>query len=124
VTAGLFVTFEDPASLHSLSTAIRETTKRVGRKAVLITHSVGMTQALRTAESRDRWISDVVALDAVHRPRTKGPRTNFLSTGWFVLQSIFELPRVLRGIGIELPGQPDAKPALGGVELTAEERSA
>jgi hypothetical protein len=82
-----------------------------------------MTQALRTAELHDRWISDVVVLDAVHRPRTKGPRTHFISTGWFVLQSIVELPRVLRGIGIELLGQPDTKPALGGVELTAEEHS-
>jgi pimeloyl-ACP methyl ester carboxylesterase len=123
VTAGLPVNFEDTASLHSLSNAIRETTKRVGRKAVLITHSVGMTQALRTAEAHDRWISDVVVLDAVHRPRTKGPRTHFISTGWFVLQSIFELPRILRGISIELLGKPDTNPGLGQVEFTAEEHS-
>ena len=122
VTAGLLVNLE-AASLHSLSNAIRKITKRVGRKAVLITHSAGMTQALRTAELHDRWISDVVVLDAVHQPRTKGPRTHFISAGWFVLQSIVELPRVLRGIGIELLGQPDTKPALGGVELTAEEHS-
>jgi pimeloyl-ACP methyl ester carboxylesterase len=124
VTAGLPVNFEDTASLHSLSNAIRETTKRVGRKAVLITHSVGMTQALRTAEAHDRWISDVVVLDAVHRPRTKGPRTHFISTGWFVLQSIFELPRILRGISIELLGKPDTNPGLDQVELTVEEHSA
>jgi pimeloyl-ACP methyl ester carboxylesterase len=124
VTAGLLVNFDDPASLHSLSNTIRETTRRIGRKAVLITHSVGMTQALRTAETLDRWISDVVVLDAVHRPRTKGPPTHFIATGWFVLQSIFELPRVLRGIGIELLGRPGTKPAFGEVELTAEEHLA
>jgi pimeloyl-ACP methyl ester carboxylesterase len=108
VTTGLFINLEGAARERALSKVIRETAQRMGRKAVLITHSIGMAQALQIAESHDRWISDVVVLDAVQRPLTKGPRTHFISTSWFAWQNLVELSRILRGIGIELIGECSA----------------
>jgi pimeloyl-ACP methyl ester carboxylesterase len=102
VTTGLFINFEDSHGERSLSRAIRDVTRRVGRKAVLITHSSGMTRALRAAEAHRESISDVVIFEAPHRPKTQGLRTHFVSSGWSASHGIIELPRILRSIGIEL----------------------
>jgi pimeloyl-ACP methyl ester carboxylesterase len=75
VTVGLFLNLADSHSERSLSRTIRETTRRAGRKAVLMTHSSGMSGALRTADSHREWISDVVIYEAPHRPDTPGVRT-------------------------------------------------
>jgi hypothetical protein len=75
------------------------------------------TRLLFNRNHTNKWISDVIVLDAVHRPCNSGPRTHFISTGWYVLQSIIELPRILRKIGIELIGEPDMRPARGSVEF-------
>jgi pimeloyl-ACP methyl ester carboxylesterase len=106
VTAGLFVHLEEAASDRSLSQAICDLTARVGRKAVLITHSSGMARALRIADVHRGRISDLVVFEAPHRPRREGLRIHFLSSGWSVLHGMLELPALLRGIRIELIEQP------------------
>jgi pimeloyl-ACP methyl ester carboxylesterase len=102
VTAGLFLNLEDPRGDLSISRSIRDITRRVGRKAVLVTHSTGMGRALRTASAHREWISDVIVFEAPHRPDMHDVRTHFVSSGWFALHGILELRRLLRGIGIEL----------------------
>jgi len=101
-TAGLSIDLGDSSGEPSLSRTIRDITARVGRKAVLITHSSGMTRALRTAVAHREWISDVIVFEAPHRPRVEGLRIHFLSSGWSVLHGMMELPALLRRIGIEL----------------------
>jgi pimeloyl-ACP methyl ester carboxylesterase len=120
VTAGLFVNLEDASGDCSISEAIRDITRRVGRKAVLITYSTGMARALRTAAAHREWISDVIVFEAPPRPNTDGMRTHFVSSGWSVLHGIIELPQVLRGIGIELIEEPglDAPVAATGTGVT------
>ena len=73
-----------------------------------MTHSSSLKWALRTAEAHLDFISDVVAFGASHRPKTTGPRTHFVASGWSILQGIIELPRLLRSIGIELIEQIEA----------------
>jgi len=106
VTAGLLVNLEDSSGDRSLSQAIRDITQRVGRKAVLITHSTGMARTLRMAEMHKDSISDVVIFEAPYRPNTEGVRTHYLPSGWSLLHGMSELPRLLRGIGIELIPEP------------------
>jgi pimeloyl-ACP methyl ester carboxylesterase len=108
VTAGLLVNFQDGHSEQTLSHAIRDVTQRIGRKGILMTHSSSLKWALRTAEAHLDFISDVVAFGASHRPKTTGPRTHFVASGWSILQGIIELPRLLRSIGIELIEQIEA----------------
>ena len=122
VTAGLFVHLEEAASDRSLSQAICDLTARVGRKAVLITHSSGMARALRIAEAHRGRISDLVVFEAPHRPRREGLRIHFLSSGWSVLHGMFELPALLRGIRIELIEQsgPHAEAPRDGILAGAE----
>ncbi|WP_439399995.1 alpha/beta fold hydrolase (plasmid) [Bradyrhizobium sp. PMVTL-01] len=116
VITRLSVGFHRSAHERAASNAIRDVAERVGRKAVLITHSIDMAQALEIAKSHDKWISDVIVLDAAKRTIPNGPRTHFISRGWFTLQSILELPQMLRGIGIELIVRPLAGSAPNGVE--------
>jgi pimeloyl-ACP methyl ester carboxylesterase len=106
VTAGLLVNLEDSSGDRSLSRAIRDITRRLGRKAVLITHSTGMARALRMAEMHKELISDVVVFEAPCSPNIEGVRTHCVSSGWSVLHGMSELPRLLRGIGIELIEEP------------------
>ena len=115
VMTGLFVNFDDTHGEHSLAQAIREVTRRTGRKGVLLTHSSGMTRALRAASAHRELISDVVIFEAPHRPRTDGLRAHFVSSGWSPLLGIIELPQILRGIGIELieTHPPEAVPRPG-----------
>ena len=86
----------------SASRAIGDITERVGRKAILVTHALTATPAVRIAEeSRDR-ISDVIVLEALRASDSNGIRTHFISSGWPPFFSLSELPRVLRSISIEL----------------------
>jgi pimeloyl-ACP methyl ester carboxylesterase len=121
VMAGLVVDFQDSSGDQSLSRAIRDVTRRTGRKAVLITYSSGMTRALRTADAHREWISDVVVFAPPYRPNTKGLRTHFVSSGCSVLHGLIELRRLLRDIGIELIEEPglDRRPRHES-QLTAE----
>jgi pimeloyl-ACP methyl ester carboxylesterase len=108
ITAGLLVNLQDEHSEQTLSHAIRDVTRRIGRKGILITHSSSLKWALRAAEAHQEFISDVVVFEASHRPNTEGPRTHFIASGWSILQGMAELPRLLRSIGIELIGQLEA----------------
>jgi pimeloyl-ACP methyl ester carboxylesterase len=100
--AGLFVNIQDSLDDRSLSRAIRDITWRVGRKAVLVTHSSGMTGALRAADAHRECISDVIVFEAPYRPNAAGLRVHLLPPNWSILQGMIELPRILRSIGIEL----------------------
>ena len=120
VTTGLLVNFGGAHGERSLSRAIRDAATRVGRKAVLITHSTGMTRALRTAEAHRQYISDLVIFEALHRPKTEGLRIHFVSSGWSVLHGMVELARILRNIGIELIDDGDLAPRRGNQKSTEE----
>jgi pimeloyl-ACP methyl ester carboxylesterase len=115
VTANTSVNPDDLLGDNSLSQAVRDITRRVGRKAVLITHSSSMTRALRTASAHKEWISDVVVFDAPYRSYTDGLRIHFISFGWSALDGLIELPRLLRNIGIELINEPEfeLRPSFG-----------
>jgi pimeloyl-ACP methyl ester carboxylesterase len=102
IMAGLVVHLQDPSDDRSLSRAIHDITQRLGRKAVLLTHSSGMTSALRAADAHRERISDVVVFEAPHRPNMADPRVHLLASNGSVLQGMIELPRILRNIGIEL----------------------
>jgi 3-oxoadipate enol-lactonase len=58
----------DVSSDSAISQTVRNITRRVGRKAVLITHASSMARAFRTASEDKERISDVVVFDAVSRP--------------------------------------------------------
>jgi pimeloyl-ACP methyl ester carboxylesterase len=101
-TAGLFLNLQDSSVERALSQLISDVTERVGRKAVLITHSTGMPLVLRAADAHRERVSDIVILEAPRRTRTDDVRIHFISTGWSVLHTMMELPRLLGNIGIEL----------------------
>jgi pimeloyl-ACP methyl ester carboxylesterase len=111
VTAGLLVNLQDPQTERALSQAIRNVTRRIGRKGVLMTHSSSLNWALRAAEVDRDFISDVVVFETPQRPMTVGPRIHFVTSGWSMLHGIIELPRLLRSIGIELLEEASDFPA-------------
>ena len=92
---------DSSVDLH-LAQVISDVTRRVRRKAILITHSTGMTRALCAAAAHRDSISDVIVFDAPHRQRTDDLRVHYVSSGWPLLHGMVELPRLLRSIGIEL----------------------
>ena len=100
--AGLLINFQDFSVEKKLSQLIGDITERVGRKAILITHSTGMPLALRLAGAHKEGVSDVVILDALHRSTTDDVRIHFVSTGWSLPQTMMQLPRFLGDIGIQL----------------------
>ena len=101
--AGLIVNLGDSSSDRLLARLIHETTDRIGRKAVLITHSTGMTAALRAAGVHGERISDIVVFEAPDQPSApNGIRTHRISSSWSMLPILTELPRLLRAIDIEL----------------------
>ena len=102
MTAGYFVNMEHSSSDRSLAWEIRDITRRVGRKAILIAHSSSMAQVFGEAHQNRELVSDVIIFDAAYRPSTDGLRVHFLSSGWPLLYGMVELPRLLRSIGIEL----------------------
>jgi len=101
-TAGLLLNLQDSSVERTLSQLISDFTQHVGRKAVLITHSTGMPLVLRVAGAHRERVSDIVILEAPHRSTTNDVRIHFIFTGWSVLHTMMELPRLLGNIGIEL----------------------
>jgi pimeloyl-ACP methyl ester carboxylesterase len=101
-TAGLLLNLQDASVERMLSQLISDITERVGRKVVLITHSTGMPLVLRAARAHKDRVSDTVILEAQHRSSTDDVRVHFISSGWSVLHTMMELPRLLGNIGIEL----------------------
>ena len=91
----------DDSPLTGLAQAIDDITRRVRRKAILITHCSGMTRALRAA--RCTGTRYPMSSSSTLRIRdTDGLRVHFTSSGWPLLHGMVELPRLLRSIGIEL----------------------
>ena len=93
---------ENPSNDRSLSRVIRDITRKVGRKVIVIAHSSSMTQVLAAAHKNRELVSDVIVFDAKNRPTTDGLRVHFLQSNWPPLNGIAELPRLLRSIGMEL----------------------
>jgi hypothetical protein len=105
VTAGISVNFDD----QSIANSLRDTTQRIGRKAVLIVAASGMPLATRIAEAHKDWVSDIVVLNASHQSDMPlGVRTHFISSGWSLLFAMAALPQVLRNIQIELIEAPSS----------------
>lgn len=102
VLAGLLFNLGGSQGDHTLSRAIRDATGRVGRKAVVLAHYSGMSQALRTAALHPELISDVVIFEAPSKRGAENVRAHYVSSGWSLTRGIVELPHVLRNIGIEL----------------------
>ena len=76
---------------RTVSQLIADITDRVGRKAVLIAHSTGMPLVVRAAGVHRERVSDVVILEAPHKLIADDP---FISSGWFMLRTMIELPRL------------------------------
>jgi hypothetical protein len=101
-TAGLFLNLQDSVVERTVSQLIGDITNRVGRKAVLIAHSTGMPLAVRAAGAQRERVSDIVILEALPKSIAVDVRIHFISSGWFMLHTLIELPRLLGSIGIEL----------------------
>jgi pimeloyl-ACP methyl ester carboxylesterase len=99
VTTSPSAKFDD----QSVDDLIRGITRRVGRKAVLVTTASGMQLASAIAEAHEERVSDIVVVNASHHPDgPPGIRTHFISFGWSPFPALAELSRVLRNIRIEL----------------------
>jgi pimeloyl-ACP methyl ester carboxylesterase len=83
---------------RTVSQLIADITDRVGRKAVLIAHSTGMPLVVRAAGVHRERVSDVVILEAPHKLIADDVRIHFISSGWFMLRTMIELPRLLGSI--------------------------
>jgi pimeloyl-ACP methyl ester carboxylesterase len=102
-TPGLFLNLGDAPADRALAKSIHDITARVGRKAVLVTHSSGYATALRAAETQLDRVSDVVVFGASPRSTpSNGVRTHYILNGLPLPSGIMELARLLRTIGIEL----------------------
>jgi pimeloyl-ACP methyl ester carboxylesterase len=102
VTTGLSVNADD----QSVTDLIRAITRRIGRKAVLVTAG-GAQLASAIAEANKELVSDIVVLNASQHPdMPPGIRSHFISSGWSRLVALATLPQVLRDIRIELIEAP------------------
>jgi pimeloyl-ACP methyl ester carboxylesterase len=101
-TAGLLLNLQDSLVERTLSRLIGDITDRVGRKAVLIAHSSGMPLVLRAGDAHRERVSDIVIIGASRGAVTDDVRIHFISSGWSMLHTMMELPRLLGNIGIEL----------------------
>jgi pimeloyl-ACP methyl ester carboxylesterase len=116
VTTGLSVTVHD----QSVADLIRAVTQRIGRKAVLVTAASGVQHASAVAEAHKERVSDIVVLNALHRPdMAPGIRSHFISSGWSLLLAMATLPQVLRNIRIELI---EASSSVDATRSTADDR--
>jgi pimeloyl-ACP methyl ester carboxylesterase len=99
-TTSLSAKFDDQV----VDDLIRGTTRRIGRKAVLVASESGMQLASAIAEAHSDRVSDVVVLNASshHPDAPPGIRSHFISSGWSLFPSLAALPQVLRNIPIEL----------------------
>jgi pimeloyl-ACP methyl ester carboxylesterase len=116
-TAGLLVNLQDSSVERTLARLIGDVTERVGRKAILITHSTAMPLVLRSARAGKGRVSDIIVVGASPRSGADEIRIHFIASGWSVLQTMMELPRLLRSIGIELievskPAEPNIAPPV------------
>jgi len=99
VTTSLSVNFDD----QLVTSLIRTTTQRIGRKAVPVAPASGFQLASAIAEAHKDRVSDIVVLNASHHSDMPlGIRAHFISSGWSLLFAIAALPQVLRNIRIEL----------------------
>ena len=102
-TTSLSAKFDDQA----VDDLIRGTTRRIGRKAVLVASASGMQLASAIAEAHRDRVSDVVVLNASQHPDVlPGIRAHFISSGWSLFPALAALPQVLRTIPIELIEAP------------------
>jgi pimeloyl-ACP methyl ester carboxylesterase len=116
--AGICTPFDD----QSIANLVRDTTHRIGRKAVLVAAASGMQFASAIAETHQDRVSDIVVLNS--SPRTDAPvgvRSHFISSGCSLLFAMAALPQVLRNIGIELIDEPNTS-AQGHLALPHIER--
>jgi pimeloyl-ACP methyl ester carboxylesterase len=92
---------------QSVDDLIRDTTQRIGRKAVLVAPVSGMQLAAAIAGVHKDRVSDIVLLNASHHPDVPaGIRAHFISSGWSLSLAAAALPHVLRNIPIELIEAP------------------
>jgi pimeloyl-ACP methyl ester carboxylesterase len=105
MTTGLPANVDDP----SVADLIRDITRRVGRKAVLVTPASEMRRASALAEAHKDRVSDIVVLNASLHPDTPpGIRSHFIVSGWSLPLAMAKLLQVLRDIRIELIEAPGA----------------
>ena len=104
-TAGISTDFDD----QSIATLIRVTTRRIGRKAVLVAPASREQFVSAIAEAHKDLVSDIVLLNA-SRPLDMplGVRAHFISSVWSLLFAMTALPQVLRNIRIELIETPSS----------------
>ena len=99
VTIGLSADIDDP----SVAKLIGAVTRRIGRKAVLVTAASGMQRGSAIADAHKDRVSDIVVLNASNHPdMPPGIRSHFISSGWSLHLAMATLPQVLRSIRIEL----------------------
>jgi pimeloyl-ACP methyl ester carboxylesterase len=110
VIASPYLDAQDSSVDRVLPQTIGDITRRVGRKAVLIAGSPGMTRALRAAEAHRDCISDVIIFQTSHRPNTANLSVHLLSSHWSPLQIMIGLPQLLRSIRIELIEESEDTP--------------
>jgi pimeloyl-ACP methyl ester carboxylesterase len=103
VTTGPSVNADD----SSITDLIRTITRRIGRKAVLVTAAPGIRRASAIAVANRDRLSDIVVLNASRHPdMPPGIRSHFIASGWSLLPALAALPQVLRDIRIELIEAP------------------
>jgi pimeloyl-ACP methyl ester carboxylesterase len=90
-------------SSQSIARLVCDIVQRVGRKAVLITHSSGLKPALQAAATHKKWISDVIVIGGHYGPSLAGVRIHSVSMAYAALA----VPRLLRSIEIELVEAPE-----------------
>jgi pimeloyl-ACP methyl ester carboxylesterase len=109
VLTGISTNFDE----QSIAKLVRDTTRRVGRKAILVVATSGLQFASAIAETHKDQVSDIVVLNSSPRPDLpRGVGAHFISSGWMPLFALAAVPQVLRNIAIELIDGPDA-PAQG-----------
>ena len=96
---GISANFDD----RSIANLVRDTTRRIGRKAVLVAAASQMQLASAITETHKDRVSDIVVLNSSPQPDlTVGVRAHFISSGWSPLLAMATLPQVLRDIRIEV----------------------
>jgi hypothetical protein len=101
VLAGLFFNLQDSSDDESLSQVIRDVTRRVERKAVLITMLLRHDGRIARRCRAPRMDIRRRRFQRARQPNVADLRVHLLASDWSMLQSMVELPRILRSIGIE-----------------------
>jgi hypothetical protein len=99
---------------RSTTNSIRVISQRIGTKVVLVAPVSEMPVVARIAQDHERWVSDVVVLNASHVAKMPNDvRAHFISSGWSSLDAMATLPPVLRNIRTELIKAPNSGEAEG-----------